>query len=290
MRVILSRKGFDSKNGGVPSPIFSDRSLVSLPIPCDDENGPPSFESLRNQSTDLGALVEDLTQHRQKRIPGNRSVHLDPDLDHSIQPRPAGWRPAFGQVRSAQGHLANQGVERGDLFLFFGWFRQVERVGGTWRYVKGSPNIHVLFGWLQIEEIWSFATQYEAAVARHPWLETHAHADIELDSNTVYVSRPRLKLNGKASDTPGAGAFRKFDAALQLTWPNETRRWWRLPRWFEPVNGKPPLSYHLKRDAWRRREGFMQLRTVGIGQEFVLDCDHYPEAVEWAAELIERHQ
>ena len=33
MRLILSRKGFDSANGGCPSPIFPDGSMLSLPIP-----------------------------------------------------------------------------------------------------------------------------------------------------------------------------------------------------------------------------------------------------------------
>jgi hypothetical protein len=32
---------------------------------------------------------------------------------------------------------------------------------------------------------------------------------------------------------------------------------------------------------WRRRGGSVYLSTVPIGQEFVLDCDHYPEACEW---------
>jgi len=34
MKFILSRKGFDSKSGGYPSPIFPDGSLISLPIPA----------------------------------------------------------------------------------------------------------------------------------------------------------------------------------------------------------------------------------------------------------------
>jgi len=35
MKIILSRKGFDStqENGGVASPIFEDQSMLSLPIP-----------------------------------------------------------------------------------------------------------------------------------------------------------------------------------------------------------------------------------------------------------------
>ena len=34
MKVILSRKGFDSKAGGVPNPILPDGTLLSFPIPA----------------------------------------------------------------------------------------------------------------------------------------------------------------------------------------------------------------------------------------------------------------
>lgn len=33
MKIILSRKGFDSSYGGYPSPILPDGSLLSIPIP-----------------------------------------------------------------------------------------------------------------------------------------------------------------------------------------------------------------------------------------------------------------
>ncbi|CAI8922445.1 hypothetical protein EMIT0158MI4_310005 [Burkholderia ambifaria] len=42
-----------------------------------------------------------------------------------------GWRPALGQTGAAQGHLSNNGVGAGDVFLFFGWFRQVEKSRGS---------------------------------------------------------------------------------------------------------------------------------------------------------------
>ncbi|WP_418483231.1 hypothetical protein [Dysosmobacter sp.] len=38
MKIILSRKGFDSANGGIVSPIFEDGTMVSFPIPSDDED------------------------------------------------------------------------------------------------------------------------------------------------------------------------------------------------------------------------------------------------------------
>ena len=36
MKVILSRKGFDSVYGGYPSPILPGGEMVSLPIPLED--------------------------------------------------------------------------------------------------------------------------------------------------------------------------------------------------------------------------------------------------------------
>ena len=33
MKIILSRKGFDSANGGIVSPIFEDGTMVSFPFP-----------------------------------------------------------------------------------------------------------------------------------------------------------------------------------------------------------------------------------------------------------------
>ena len=38
MKVILSRKGFDSVNGGIVSPILEDGTMISFPIPSTDAN------------------------------------------------------------------------------------------------------------------------------------------------------------------------------------------------------------------------------------------------------------
>src|SRR5688572_20248216 len=120
MKIVLSRKGFDSKAGGVPSPIFEDGSLVSLPIPY--KTAPITFDDVAFGNVTLGPIVEDLTGGRIKR---SHPVHLDPDLVPSARPRRPGWRPLFGQTDTAQAHLASCGVGEGDLFLFFGWFRKV---------------------------------------------------------------------------------------------------------------------------------------------------------------------
>lgn len=40
MKVVLSRKGMDSRAGGIPSPILPDGTLLSLPIP-NEKSGVP---------------------------------------------------------------------------------------------------------------------------------------------------------------------------------------------------------------------------------------------------------
>ena len=80
--------------------------------------------------------------------------------------------------------------------------------------------------------------------------------------------------------------FPKLDQRLVLTDPNGAGvSNWRLPRWFYPERDKPPLTYHPDRRRWRHDADHTYLRTVGRGQEFMLDIAHYPEAVEWLAGL-----
>lgn len=38
MRIILSRKGFDSEYGGCASPILPDGKMISMPIPSESGN------------------------------------------------------------------------------------------------------------------------------------------------------------------------------------------------------------------------------------------------------------
>ena len=121
MKLILSRKGFDSSAGGMPSPIFPDGRMVSLPIP--DERSQVSYADISYSGASLGPLVAQLTDGQ---IPAHYRAHIDPDLAKNSLPRLAGWRPIFGQTGPAQGHLRNNGVGLGDLFLFFGLF-------GVWK-------------------------------------------------------------------------------------------------------------------------------------------------------------
>src|SRR5690554_4385876 len=102
MKLILSRKGFDSSAGGVPSPIFPDGRLLALPIP--DASSTSRYRDIAYEGITLGDLVAPLT--RGKVLPDD-GAHLDPDLIDKMLPRRPDWRPLFGQIGPAQGHLRN---------------------------------------------------------------------------------------------------------------------------------------------------------------------------------------
>src|SRR5207253_694223 len=92
-------------------------------------------------------------------VKASARVHLDPDLRIESLPRKQGWRPLFGPAKSAQGHLDKQGVELGYIFLFFGRFRRVEQVDGRFRFKPRAPELHMLYGWLEVGDMWRVDTE-----------------------------------------------------------------------------------------------------------------------------------
>jgi Nucleotide modification associated domain 3 len=282
-KLIFSRKGFDSGYGGMPSPILPDGRMIALPIPSDHD---------RARTADIGAdrdllahLLSDLGHARHSL---RTRVHLDPDLVRGPRPRPPGWRPALGQTGSAQAHLAAQGVGRGDVFLFFGWFRAVEKHRERWRYARAAPDLHVLFGWLEVGAILPVVTRRAACLARHPWIRQHPHvanpAHYADPRNTLYVARTRSAL---AEGLAGGGRFARFDAALRLTADGATRSTWTLPAWFMPKGDRVTLSYHADPSRWCADGDRCRLNTVAKGQEFV--CRPGAEGLAWLARLVRSH-
>ena len=143
MRIILSRKGFDSTAGGCPSPIFPDGRMLSLPIP--DKGSPIAYQDLSFGDMNVGDLVVELTGDAKR---SRHFAHLDPDLRADSFPRLPGWKPLLGQTGSAQGHLRKQGVQVGDVFLFFGSFRSVEQTADGWRFKRTERARHIIWGWM----------------------------------------------------------------------------------------------------------------------------------------------
>ncbi len=280
MKLILSRKGFDSQSGGCPSPIFPNGTLYSLPIPYDPSE--ITYRDLWHGDTNIGETVADLTHNR---FGSKDHAHLDPDINHAAYPRQEGWRPLFGQSGAAQGHLDNQGVRIGDLFLFFGLFQEVEKNSLGWHFVKNAPKQHILWGWLQIGNI---CRVDELAKDELPWSRYHPHRHPSRErnsTNTLYIASCGLHLDGE-STAPGAGCFLKSHEQLVLTNPNGSGVTdWRLPRCFNPDNGKTPLSYHGNCN-WKSKDEYVYVQRRGPGQEFVLDLDQYPDVMDWLVQSI----
>ncbi|MDO6564476.1 hypothetical protein Q4488_13885 [Amphritea sp. 1_MG-2023] len=278
MRIILSRKGFDSSSGGCPSPILPDGRLLSLPIP--DKGSKIRYRDLQLDGVNAGRLVHQLSRAKVK---GGQGAHLDPDLQAKHLQRLPGWRPVLGQTGSAQGHLRKQGVMAGDLFLFFGLFREAEIDQRRWRFVLGSQARHIIWGWLQIDRVLKVDNLKGSDYA---WLNYHPHRQGAADSaNTLYLARDYLSLPGMES-VAGSGSFERFDARLQLTHAaSEQASLWQLPRWFYP-HQRSPLSYHTKPERWQLNASHCLLKAVARGQEFVLLADDYPESIAWVGELL----
>jgi len=282
MKIVLSRKGFDSSAGGHASPILPDGTLLSLPIPSTLDALAYADIAISRSSSDTYA---DVIAALETGVRIDGGAHLDPDLVASSRPRSRGWRAAFGQVGAAGGHLRNARIGVGDLFLFFGWFRWAEWIEPDTpigrrralppvprlRFVRDDPGVHVLFGYLDVGAV----VDATGSAPLPSWLADHPHAHPcrrAAPNNTIYTAARRLGLDPRL---PGAGTFR-FDDALVLTAPGESRSRWRLDR---GVFGDVAISYHGA-DAWR--DGVF--RSSRRGQEFVIDAT--PRIARWATRMI----
>ncbi len=275
MKVILSRKGFDSENGKTASPVMPDGAMLSMPIPSGDS---VAFDYLGYKDKSYLKIWKELKPN----CIDSSCCHLDPDIrmnnrcipnivrpGHPLHELPDDWQAIFGQVDAAETHLENQGVTIGDLFLFFGWFRQTEEVDGVLRYKRGSKDAHMLFGYLQIGDIIRGED-----VKKYSW---HPHSKYYQpnSNNTMYVASKKLVIDGEDLGIPGFGTFRYSDE-LVLTMKGQTKSRWELPDFFREVN----ISCHDANSF--TPEGYFQ--TVRIGQEFVVS--ESDKVTNWAKSII----
>lgn len=284
MKIIFSRKGFDSGYGKVASPIFEDGSLLSLPIPSDHDGD--TMTSLHTSDLDLDGMLHDLSRGDHSI---NTRIHHDPELINHRKDM-ENWRPMLGQTGAAHGHLAKQGVGPGDVFLFFGWFRRVERNAGKWRYVPNAPDLHVLFGWLEVDDVLPIVLERQRCLDAYPGIAGHPHFaspdHYSHRNNHLYMGADKSRF---ATGRPGGGFFGRFADELQLTAPGATRTLWRVPQWMVPKDGQRALSYHGNSSRWTVGDGSGLMQSVGKGQEFVLHCNDYPESFDWVSSLIASH-
>ena len=276
MKVILSRKGFDSENGGYPSPILPNGQMISLPIPDPKDD-------IRYSDVKAGDLTcYDLMKGFNPRIKSgikrldideDTRCHLDPDIYKKAISREPNWKPLFGQVDAAQGHLRKQDVSEDDLFLFFGWFRKTRYDDGKLVFDPIERDLHAFFGYFQIGEI----KQVDQGFDVPKWMAYHPHTNDKRKNNktnTVYIARDNLSWN---KSLPGAGRF-IFNDMLVLTKKGLSKSKWDLPDCFKEAD----ISYH--KHPWKY--GYFQ--SADKGQEFVIKDNERIE--KWARNKIEGSQ
>ncbi len=128
----------------MPSPILPDGTLLSLPIPDTDRRVTTTYADISCNGMPYSEIIRQLLPERcgnmlkceRKRVALDTACcHVDPDIAYRYNghgpdsPGPDAWRPAYGQMSAALKHLENHNVGKGDIFLFYGWFRRTEYAG-----------------------------------------------------------------------------------------------------------------------------------------------------------------
>ncbi len=286
MKIIFSRKGCDLEHGGIASPILPDGGVCPLPRPA--EAGRTRYKDLMFRGKSLGPVVEALSGEAGF---GRRCAYANPDIDPESLPREAGWRPALGLDGDRQRHLEDQYVGEGDLFLFFGPYREALTAGGL-RFRPDRQPRHCIYGWLQVGSVCRIGQSPDSCEELPDWAKAHPHvrdAKSCEDNNTLYLATQKLKILGMRRQLNGGGVFRLFQSNLALTALDAERPGlWLLPHWIYPASrGKPPLSCHINMERWAKSPRGVLLSTADKNDEFVLNSEFYPEAREWLRSLFD---
>lgn len=277
MKIIISRKGFDSGYGGYPSPILPDGRMVSFPIPDIDKSIKYKdlyLDDRYNYMELMKSLFGDTLKHEGygKVLVDDIGCHLDPDIQSTAYGRNKHWRGLFGQAGIAQKHLKNQGVSVGDIFLFFGWFRQTELVNGRIIYdKKDKKGKHVIYGYMEVGEIYQVNK-----LDTDEWMYYHPHVKRgknATDDDVIYVAKDKLSVDNSLG---GYGTLKYCDA-VTLTKDGFSKSRWDLPDIFKHTS----ISYHSQK-SWK--DNYFQ--SAAKGQEFVLEST--VEIRSWLKKLFKQ--
>ena len=302
-KIIFSRKGFDSgkKTGNGASPFVRDGEMMNFPIPAERR---AAFANLIPYGgihfADGITMQQRMDELRRGGSGWGPSVsvkccHHDPDLVLDARRRPSkdGWRGIFGQSGPQQTELEK--VEVGDLFLFFGWFKEAAIGPDGLRFCRGARDLHALFGYLQVEEKWRIREDMKIpkCFSDHPhltWQRMKLRRDgMVSDNDMVYIARERLSIPGVKSGLPGHGIFRHAPQ-LVLTAEGQPRSFWGLPSCFDDQFCDRHII-RMDECLCRPRCPTKECRRKGLWttsthqwQESIVNVT--PEIQEWALERI----
>ncbi|MBR5916195.1 MAG: hypothetical protein IKZ57_07095 [Spirochaetia bacterium] len=299
MKVILSRKGFDSSYGGFPSIILPKemgRKMISFPIPEKGERekdekgkytnktkigiegiGAENIKFVLDDKSEL-TLAEIFSQLHFKedkiKIAGekqsfkNTIFHYDPaiqtiyDTDGN-ETRGLHGYAAFGQSKAAAGHLLNKGIKEGDIFLFFGTFKNTELREEKITY-KREKEFHALWGYMVVDDVISVDNvdneegkkQFEKYKNKYPGLKDHPHF---MNRNNKYEkSDKNIIICGK-----NFGTFNFKKNIHKLTRDGKSKSYWDIPESLDCLIGHE-ITYHKDKITTKH------FKSASIGQEFVV--------------------
>lgn len=309
MKVILSRKGFDSTSGGHPSPVFYGKIMLPIPIPISGcvemqnsvvdtlEEHKNSERGVRYSNLQLPncikiegcstyyELMEKLYPEKELKLGKNPPIslndstlcHPDPDLNYCFIAQNCEnkkKKQMFGQVGGAQTHLCKQGVGKGALFLFYGLFQHVCTCGEP--KLVGQP-FHAIWGYLEVGDV--------LCNKRIRNLENyHIHKQsfyLNKENNTIYEAVTELSFD---KNRPGAGIF-PFHENRVLTAMDSNNIRMSVSKWvLQDFMKTTKISCHTSNDFFGYKEDRDYFQSIYRGQEFVFDTNFDVE--KWLENVI----
>ncbi len=267
MKIILSKKGLDSSFSKYPIPIL-DEKLIFVPIPDEKDNikyGNLSF---------LDRFIEITGQNKSFL---KTHCHFDPQLENYFNCK--NFKGSLGQSKGFQTHLEDNGVEVGDLFLFYGWYWDI--INDNY-HKKGK---HVIWGYMQIGEIIKPETlnksERNELEKKYPWLKYQPHWDSNkyknVNNNTIYIAKDVCTFD---NNLKGCGIF-NYTMGLDLTDKDSKNRTnWRVE---ELSNCKTSYKSSSGENGFDK---LGQYKVPARCQEIVINDK---KAEKWAANLIKNH-
>jgi hypothetical protein len=264
MKIIFSRKGFDSQYGGIPSVIWpGTREMLSFPIQVKSPEQGYLAEELSFKGYKLGDILSDLKYNHNKH---GVKFHFDPMIQFLRPEKPSVG--AFGQAGAALGHLKKNRICQGDVFLFFGTFCEYYFEDKTLKRYEMMHPFHAIWGFLEVDSYNDIDPSQSDAeddlLKAHPYLINHPHIQnrqFYKSKNTIYIGK-------------NFGTF-YYSEILRLSKNNFKKSIWELPEVFREADISYVKTLCVQKDSPR-----VDISTPGKGQEFVLK-DPSDGILEW---------
>ena len=321
MKVIFSRKGFDSSYGGCSSIILPKEmgsKMISFPIPeTHSKRGGIKADNiiyvdLYNKS--LKDILSDLNKEIKDKY------HVDPeiqnmqikDTDGSLKQSFANRKyAALGQSGAAAGHLLNQKIKKGDLFLFFSTYQETRLdEDKKIHYAEDKKKFHSIWGYMIVDDVFlinpknNYITKiyYDDKNNRkedkpklidsftdYPGLKSHLHfknrKGYEKNIKNIIICSTTF---GTFNYTEELRLTRKDPNTNEVS--NNLTDWKITNFWNNNLQNKITMTYNdknIKKELSKAKGHLhLEIKAASIGQEFVIDNYDIAIMKKWLKEIL----